>query len=110
MQMTHALLAIGVALALGAMSPGPSFLMVARTSIAQSRLHGVAAAFGMGAGGVLFGGLALLGVHLVFGAVPWVYLAVKLMGGAYLIFLGYVIWRDASTPLNAVSDTAMHKR
>jgi len=110
MEITHALLAIAVAVTLGAISPGPSFLMVARTSIARPRFHGLAAALGMGAGGVLFAALAMTGLHLVFGAIPWIYVAVKLLGGTYLIFLGYVIWRHAATPLHLDSDSAIEVR
>ena len=60
-----AFVAIMGTLALGTMRPGPSFLMVARTSIALSRADGIAAAFGMGIGGLAFGVLALLGVRLI---------------------------------------------
>lgn len=59
-------LSITLALTLGALSPGPSFVMVARTSLAGSRADGLAAALGMG------------------------------VGGAYLINLGIRIWSTAS--------------
>lgn len=110
MDIAHSLVAIGVAVTLGAISPGPSFLMVARTAIARSRVDAVAVALGMGAGGVVFAGLAMLGVHLVLGAVPWIYLALKLMGGTYLIILGCAIWRHAATPLHFPSETGWHAR
>ena len=45
------LLGIAGALAVGVVSPGPSFVMVARTAVSLSRIEGVAAAFGMGVGG-----------------------------------------------------------
>jgi threonine/homoserine/homoserine lactone efflux protein len=54
MEIAVAVLSIAGAITLGAMSPGPSFIMVARTALAVSRTDGVAAAFGMGTGGVLF--------------------------------------------------------
>jgi threonine/homoserine/homoserine lactone efflux protein len=94
-----AVLAITGALTLGAMSPGPSFLMVARTAVAASRADGLAAALGMGVGGVLFTGMALAGLHVVLTAVPWLHLALKLAGGAYLIFIGGMIWRGARQPV-----------
>jgi threonine/homoserine/homoserine lactone efflux protein len=95
METFAAILAITGALTLGAMSPGPSFLMVARTAVAASRADGLAAALGMGVGGVLFTGMALAGLHVVLTAVPWLHLALKLAGGAYLIFIGVMIWRGA---------------
>ena len=42
------LFSILAALTLGAISPGPSFLFVMRTSVALSRRDGIAAAAGMG--------------------------------------------------------------
>jgi len=53
-----AVLSIAGAITLGAMSPGPSFVLVARTSVARSRADGLAMALAMGVGGVLFAVLA----------------------------------------------------
>src|SRR5438128_1756990 len=103
------LLSIAAALILGAMSPGPSFVMVARTAVAASRADALAAALGMGVGGVLFAAAALLGLHAVLSAVPWLYAGLKILGGAYLIFLGCMIWRDARTPLR-IADAAAGER
>ena len=58
-----AVLAIAGAIAVGAASPGPSFVMVVRTAIAKSRRDGIAAALGMGTGGVAFCLMALLGLQ-----------------------------------------------
>lgn len=102
--MTAAVLSIVAALTLGAMSPGPSFLMVARTAIARSRADGVAAALGMGVGGVLLAAMALAGLHAVLIAVPWLYLALKIFGGAYLIYIGWSIWRGAREPVRIAED------
>jgi threonine/homoserine/homoserine lactone efflux protein len=98
-----ALLSIAGAMVVGAMSPGPSFLMVARTAVASSRAHGVAAALGMGAGGVLFALAALSGLQAILAAVPALYVFLKAVGGTYLIYLGFRIWRGAARPL-AISD------
>lgn len=99
MEWPVSVLSIAGALILGAMSPGPSFLMVARTAVSSSRIDGLAAALGMGVGGVLFAGVALLGLHVVLSATPWLYLCLRILGGTYLIFLGYLIWRGARRPL-----------
>jgi threonine/homoserine/homoserine lactone efflux protein len=96
---TAALLGIAGAIALGAASPGPSFVMVARTAVAASRADGLSAAFGMGIGGLGFAGVSLLGLHGVLLAVPTVYLALKALGGLYLAWLGVRIWRGAARPL-----------
>ncbi|HEX6692166.1 MAG TPA: LysE family transporter, partial [Burkholderiales bacterium] len=95
---------IAGAITLGAISPGPSFVMVARTAVASSRADGLAAALGMGVGGVIFAAAALLGLHVVLTAVPWLYLGLKVLGGAYLLFLGAMIWRGARKPLAIAED------
>lgn len=94
-----ALLAILAALTVGVVSPGPSFVMVARTAIASGRAQGIAASLGMGAGGALFAIAALLGLQAVLLAVPALYAALKLLGGLYLAWLGWRIWRAARLPL-----------
>jgi threonine/homoserine/homoserine lactone efflux protein len=100
-----AVLSIAGAITLGAMSPGPSFVMVARTAVSSSRADGLAAALGMGIGGVLFAAAALLGLHVILTAVPWFYFALKILGGAYLIYLGWMIWRGARRPLQIAEGT-----
>jgi threonine/homoserine/homoserine lactone efflux protein len=87
------------ALLIGVVSPGPSFVLVARTAIAVSRRDGLAAAIGMGLGGVIFGTLALVGLAAVLARVEWLYLGLKLLGGLYLLYLAVNIWRGANAPV-----------
>src|SRR5262245_39798721 len=82
------------------MSPGPSFIVVARTAVAGSRGQGVLAALGMGLGGSFFALAALFGLQLVLLAVPSIYRALQLLGALYLIFLAYRLWRAAPDPLD----------
>lgn len=88
------------AIALGAASPGPSFVYVARTSIALSRADGLAAALGMGVGGIVFAGLALLGLQAALAQTGWLYAALKLAGGLYLLYLSFRLWRGAGDRVN----------
>jgi threonine/homoserine/homoserine lactone efflux protein len=91
-----------LAVAIGAISPGPSFLFVARTAMSASRRSGLAAAAGMGVGGLVYAVLAMLGLKAVFAGHPWLYALVKLGGGAYLICIGVAMWRGAKNPLAAL--------
>lgn len=84
---------------LGAMSPGPSFVMVSRISIARSRADGLAAAAGIGLAGMIFATLALAGVTALLAQFVWLYVALKVFGGAYLIFIATQIWLGASDPI-----------
>src|SRR5215468_7065968 len=99
MQSTTALLGIIAAITVGAMSPGPSFVMVARTAVATSRTAGLFAALGMGVGGLVLAIAALLGLHSLLLAVPSAYVTLKVLGGLYLGYLGLRMWRSSNRPL-----------
>lgn len=71
------LFSIAMALMLGAISPGPSFIYVAQNSISKSRKHGLFTALGTGTGAALFGFLAVMGLQAVLLAVPSAYLILK---------------------------------
>ena len=100
-----ALMAVSVAILLGAMSPGPSFLVVARTAIASSRARGVFAALGMGIGGAALALAASLGLQLLLAAVPAIYRILQIAGAAYLLFIAYKLWTSAPEEL----DTTEHE-
>lgn len=83
----------------GAISPGPSFVLVSRIAVKLSRMDGLAAALGMGIGGAIFATLALLGLVAILLQVEWLYLSLRVLGGFYLVYIGIGIWRGAAEPL-----------
>lgn len=97
------------ALALGAMSPGPSFILVARIAVTKSRADGLAAALGMGVGAVLFAGLAMVGLQTLLAAAPQLYVWLKVLGGIYLLSLALRMWRAAGETL-VFNDDASSQR
>lgn len=100
METAIAIASILGAISIGAASPGPSFVLVARIAVATSRRDGLMAALGMGVGGVIFGGLALIGLRALLTEVAWLYLTLKVAGGVYLVYLGIRLWHGAREPLN----------
>lgn len=94
------------ALVLGSISPGPSFMFVTRTSVAISRRDGLAAAVGMGLGAATISSLALLGVRVVLAQAQWLYATFKMLGGVYLLYLAWRVWRGAKLPANSPNGTA----
>jgi len=110
MQELWALLGILAALCVGVVSPGPSFIMIARTAAAASRADGLAAALGMGAGGFLFGLLALAGLQGLLAAVPALYIGLKVAGGLYLAYLGLRMWLAAGQPLRVDAHVPVRTR
>lgn len=79
-------------------SPGPNFLVVTQTAISRSRREGVITALGVSCAAFLWSSAALLGVSLLFETTAWLYQGMKLLGGAYLIYLGIRSWRHAGNP------------
>lgn len=98
-----ALSAIGVAILFGAMSPGVSFLLVARTAMSSSRRVALSVAAGLGFGALIFAVIALAGLHTLLTLVPSLYTGLKVAGGCYLLWLALKILRR---PSNRVIDSA----
>lgn len=103
MQAYMSVIAITGALAAGAMSPGPSFIYVARNAISLSRQHGFATALGMGSGACIFAMIALLGLQTMFTTVPFAFWLLKIIGGTYLVYLASKILRHARQPLRQLN-------
>jgi threonine/homoserine/homoserine lactone efflux protein len=99
MQELVSLLGIVGALAIGVISPGPSFVMVAKVAVSTSRASGLAVSIGMGLGGVIFAVAALLGLQALLLAVPALYIGLKVLGGLYLCYLGYRIFSGVREPV-----------
>jgi threonine/homoserine/homoserine lactone efflux protein len=93
------LVSIGLIQLLAVISPGPSFLITARTAVAHSRLDGFKVALGLGAGTVIWSSAALLGLNAVFHAVPVLFMAMKVAGALFLLYIAFMIFRHAVEPL-----------
>jgi threonine/homoserine/homoserine lactone efflux protein len=91
-----ALLTIASAIGVGAVSPGPSFVMVMQTSLSTSARNGRFAALGIGAGGLIFAVAATAGLGAVIVYAGPAFLAVKVAGGIYLMYLALRIWRASA--------------
>ena len=94
------LLTIGTVFMLGTMSPGPSFILIAKTAVGKSRKEGFGVAIGLGMGAVFFTLMAILGLYAILEAVPIIYRFLKLLGGMYLLYLAYKMWKHANEPLD----------
>ena len=100
--MTHAqLLAFNVALLVAIASPGPALLVAIRTNLNGGRTAGIAVGAGLGLMAAIWTLMALLGLGVVFELFPAVYATTRIAGAAYLLYLAYRIWKDASAPVEA---------
>lgn len=73
---------------LAVMSPGPDFLMAVRNALAYSRRTGVWTAAGFGAGVAVHISYSLAGLALVISRSILLFNAIKLLGAAYLVYIG----------------------
>ncbi|MEJ1978943.1 MAG: LysE family transporter [Acetobacteraceae bacterium] len=77
--------------------PGPDFLLITRISITQGRPAALRAALGVATGIAVWGIAGFFGIHALFVASPWLYAALKLGGGAYLLVLGVRLLANSGT-------------
>jgi threonine/homoserine/homoserine lactone efflux protein len=84
----HTVLLFTLAAAAMNISPGPSNLYVMSRSLVQGTRAGLIAAVGLATGSLFHVTATALGLSVVLRYSPALYAAVKLVGAAYLIFLG----------------------
>lgn len=82
-----------------AISPGPSFVICARTAASEGFGVAVAMSFGFGLGAILWAWAAMAGLALVFQLLPELLSALKIIGGAVLLYIAFRMWRHAAEPL-----------
>ncbi|TDR14228.1 LysE family translocator [Marinomonas communis] len=73
---------------LGAMSPGPSLVMVTKHSLAGGKANGLAAAWAHAFGIGVYAFISMVGLAVIFHQLPWLYQIISYAGAAYLIYLG----------------------
>src|SRR4051812_7394958 len=78
-----------------AITPGPGVFYVAARSLAGGRAEGVASSFGTGLGGMVHVLAGSLGVSALVLASAELFTALKLVGAAYLVWLGFRTFRSA---------------
>lgn len=98
------LASIAAANLLGAMSPGPAFVLVLRTAMVHGRRAAWRPIAGLAAGATAWTAAALWGLQSLFAAAPWIERVLPLGGSAFLIWFASQIWRGATAPLPAVGD------
>lgn len=87
-----ALVALGMVL-----TPGPNMMYLVSRSISQGRRAGMVSLAGTAVGFVIYMTMANVGLAAVFVVVPWLYMALKIAGAAYLLWLAYKALRPGGT-------------
>jgi threonine/homoserine/homoserine lactone efflux protein len=86
------LLAAGTVFVLGAMSPGPSLMVVLRNTMIGGRRQGVMCAIGHGLGFGLYAGMAVYGLIVLLEEAPTVFTTLQLIGCGLLGWYGWSMW------------------
>lgn len=94
---------ITLALLVGVISPGPSFVVVAQNAMSHSRRKALYISLGMGIGAMTFSFFACTGLYLILKTMPIMFLVFKLLGGLYLCFLSYKIFKNSNTKIETGS-------
>ncbi|MBW5801252.1 LysE family translocator [Halomonas elongata] len=88
------------------MSPGPAVLVAMRNSLNGGARRVMVSSLGNIVGLVCVAGLATLGLGAVLHTAEWLFSLIKVLGAAYLVYLGIRQWRAETPLLSAASVTA----
>lgn len=83
------LLAVSAITVLAVISPGPDFAMVTRNSYAYGRRAGLVCALGVALAVQLHVFYTVFGIAVVIAHSPPLFIAMKILGAGYLIYIGY---------------------
>jgi RhtB (resistance to homoserine/threonine) family protein len=86
------------------LTPGPDTLYILGRSVAQGREAGVASAFGISVGSIFHTCAAALGLSAILATSALAFVAIKALGGAYLVFLGIKMILDRRRELTLPSN------
>ena len=79
--------------------PGPNNFMLMRLGMKRGRAAAMAAGFGTVLGVAVWCAAAALGLAAVLAAAPWLYTALRVGGGLYLLWFAFALWSTkAETP------------
>lgn len=101
------LMMVWSAFLLAVASPGPSNLAVIGTSMEHGRRAGMMLALGVISGSISWGILASIGVAALIAANPSALMAIKVLGGFYLLWLALRSARSALQPDGAMQPRAV---
>ncbi|WP_178130408.1 LysE family transporter [Reyranella sp. CPCC 100927] len=95
MEFLYPLIGFALVHLLAVASPGPTFLVVARTAATGSRAAALVAAVAVGIGALVWATAALFGLQALLVRFEWLYLTLRIAGGLYLVYLGVQLVRHA---------------
>jgi len=107
----HHLLLVFTVYVIGAASPGPSNMRIMGVAMQDGRTSALCLAAGVVSGSLFWGGLAATGISAVLAKYAQALVIMKVLGGAYLLYLGFKAARSAlKTDQQLVKDAGLPPR
>jgi len=86
---------------LATVSPGPAFVVVTQVAARRGARAGLATMFGILVAALLWCAVVLSGLTVLFRIAPWLYVAMKIGGGLYLVYIGFLLLRGGKEEASA---------
>ncbi len=74
-------------------SPGPDFMIVSAVAISRGKNAGIRASAGIATGVIFYTALSMMGFGELIKLTPSLIIALKVLGGFYLMYLGKLLWK-----------------
>ena len=91
-------------------SPGPDIMYVLSTSLAKGKQFGIATAIGLSSGLLFHTTLLAFGISTLIVAIPWLFIAIKVFGTAYLLRIIYLLYKAPIEPITVEVDKTLISR
>lgn len=98
---TSAIISAAIVCLAGVTSPGPNFVALAHRAVSSSRPEAIVMVAGIALINMLWASMALFGLTLLISMLPWLFWAIKVAGGTYLVWFGVQLLRRSNEPLQA---------
>ncbi|WP_134725692.1 LysE family translocator [Paracoccus luteus] len=92
-------------LGLAIVSPGPAIIAASQSAASRGRRASMPYAMGLAVGASLWCLFALFGLTVLFRWMPSLFVALKILGGIYLLWIAFQMWRHAADPLDMAGET-----
>ena len=90
--------------------PGPTIMLVVSYALAQGRRTALASVTGVALGDTTAAVLSLAGLGAVLATSAMLFTVLKWVGAAYLVWLGWKMWRTSPAPLETVATATRDSR
>ena len=100
MNLSMTLFSVAIVWCVAVITPCPNFFVTIQTAIGQSRRSALFVVLGISTGTTIWVLSGYLGINFLFRTIPWIYIFLKLLGGAYLIHLGIKLIRTNQKDLS----------